>query len=189
MSRRHRTPKEALVYFDFEESTAVVKSKKLHGDVVIDNIVDIVCDGKKLKCHILGLSDDPAELIALDEQFWKNGGLEFVDQTIGTLLDNTAVYPRSDCKCNQLEDIVARQQKFCEELIERQETMYMEMIARQEKLWEGMLSRQQLLEEKVEQLLARSTTQSAAPQPPAPKPVSSLLLAPTPKLYRMQVAL
>ncbi|XP_033102405.1 uncharacterized protein LOC117105386 [Anneissia japonica] len=89
---------------------------------------------------------------------------------------------RSDCKCNQLEDIVARQQKFCEELIARQETMYMEMIARQENLWEGMLSRQQLLEEKVEQLLARSTTQSAAPQPPAPKPVSSLLLAPTPKL-------
>ncbi|XP_033122241.1 uncharacterized protein LOC117121223 [Anneissia japonica] len=181
MSRRHRTPK------DFEESTTVVKSKKLHGDVVIDNIVDIVCDGKKFKCRILGLSDDPAELIALDEQFWKNGGLdgksdtselqsteklvdqtgdmeddvdeppqpppkrprkgaesiqtsnpddsiqEFVDQTIGTLLDNTAVYPRSDCKCNQLEVIVARQQKFCEELIVRQETMYMEMIARQEK--------------------------------------------------------
>ncbi|XP_033127432.1 uncharacterized protein LOC117125140 [Anneissia japonica] len=146
MSRRHRTPKEALVYFDFEESIAVVKSKKLHGDVVIDNIVDIVCDGKKLECRILGLSDDPAELIALDEQFWKNGGLdskldtselqsaeklvdqtgdmeddgdeppqpppkkprkgaknnqtsnpddsiqEFVDRTIGTLLDNTAVY-------------------------------------------------------------------------------------------------
>ncbi|XP_033123574.1 uncharacterized protein LOC117122175, partial [Anneissia japonica] len=101
MSRRQRrTPKEALVYFNFDESTSIVKTQKLHGEVVVNGLVTIICDRKKLECLILGLSDDNAELVALDEKFWEKGGFESenVDdrpQDCDTAVDDTDDLPNT----------------------------------------------------------------------------------------------
>ncbi|XP_033116774.1 uncharacterized protein LOC117116788 [Anneissia japonica] len=113
-----KVPTEALVYFEFDESTSIVPTKKLHGEVKVNGVVDITYSGKHLTCQIIALSNDNSELVDLDADFWKTKNSTTDTTTKAVIANHDDNIQESDGNVDDVDDELPAPKKARVEVVD-----------------------------------------------------------------------